>query len=173
MTVLQNTTWRTHGARSVCIVEIGGDYRGICVELQSHPVSSHGFQQSGPYSILASRNILMMERICHTSSFGAQVNPAVSIAMALTRHISFLRGIMFVISQCGGGIAGAALLYGFSFPFLCSISGNPLQRNSFIQDLSPKTRTPPEDQLPGSDDRADESDTRGRERGQRFPRWVS
>ncbi|XP_066905119.1 neurogenic protein big brain [Halyomorpha halys] len=52
----------------------------------------------------------------HSVSEGAQVNPAVSIAMALTRHISFLRGIMFVISQCGGGIAGAALLYGVTVP---------------------------------------------------------
>ncbi|KAL1123071.1 hypothetical protein AAG570_002159 [Ranatra chinensis] len=42
---------------------------------------------------------------------GAHVNPAVSFAMMITRNISILRGIMFITAQCGGGIAGAALLY--------------------------------------------------------------
>ncbi|BES92491.1 Major intrinsic protein [Nesidiocoris tenuis] len=55
-----------------------------------------------------------------TQSFGhisgAHVNPAISIAMMITRNITVLRGLMFVIAQCGGGIAGAALLYGVTLP---------------------------------------------------------
>nr|AMZ04828.1 big brain [Cimex lectularius] len=55
-----------------------------------------------------------------TQSFGhisgAHVNPSISIAMALTRNISILRGVMYVVAQCGGGIAGAALLYGVTLP---------------------------------------------------------
>lgn len=43
---------------------------------------------------------------------GAHVNPAVTVAMAVTRNITALRALMFVTAQCGGGIAGAALLYG-------------------------------------------------------------
>jgi glycerol uptake facilitator-like aquaporin len=43
---------------------------------------------------------------------GAHVNPAVTIAMGLTKNISFLRTNMFVVAQCGGAIAGAAFLYG-------------------------------------------------------------
>nr|CAD7441467.1 unnamed protein product [Timema bartmani] len=43
---------------------------------------------------------------------GAHVNPAVTVAMAVTRNVSALRAFMFVTAQCGGGIAGAALLYG-------------------------------------------------------------
>ena len=43
---------------------------------------------------------------------GAHVNPAVSLAMAVTKKISPLRACLFVIAQCGGGVAGAALLYG-------------------------------------------------------------
>lgn len=43
---------------------------------------------------------------------GAHINPAVSIAFAATKKISPLRAGMFVLAQCGGGIAGAALLYG-------------------------------------------------------------
>ncbi|XP_026682461.1 intraflagellar transport protein 81 homolog [Diaphorina citri] len=42
----------------------------------------------------------------------AHINPSVSIAMALTRNISPFKAMMFVAAQCGGGIAGAALLYG-------------------------------------------------------------
>ncbi|XP_066152864.1 neurogenic protein big brain [Euwallacea fornicatus] len=47
---------------------------------------------------------------------GAHVNPAVTIAMGAIKRISFLRTCMFMISQCGGGIAGAAFLYGVTVP---------------------------------------------------------
>nr|CAD7596180.1 unnamed protein product [Timema genevievae] len=47
---------------------------------------------------------------------GAHVNPAVTVAMAVTRNVSALRAFMFVTAQCGGGIAGAALLYGLAMP---------------------------------------------------------
>lgn len=50
--------------------------------------------------------------MCHCYVLGAQINPAVTIAMAITKNISLIRAIMFIIAQCGGGIAGAAFLYG-------------------------------------------------------------
>lgn len=43
---------------------------------------------------------------------GGHVNPAVSLAMAAIKKVSPLRASLFVVAQCGGGIAGAALLYG-------------------------------------------------------------
>lgn len=43
---------------------------------------------------------------------GGHVNPAVTVSLAVTRHVSPLRAAMFVLAQLGGGIAGAALLYG-------------------------------------------------------------
>lgn len=43
---------------------------------------------------------------------GGHVNPAVTISLAVTRRVSPLRAAMFVLAQLGGGIAGAALLYG-------------------------------------------------------------
>lgn len=49
---------------------------------------------------------------CFGHVSGAHINPAVTLAMAVTRHISPLRAAMYVTAQCGGGIAGAALLYG-------------------------------------------------------------
>ncbi|KAK3912015.1 Neurogenic protein big brain, partial [Frankliniella fusca] len=48
---------------------------------------------------------------CFGHISGAHANPAVTAAMAVTRSITPLRALMFVTAQCGGGIAGAALLY--------------------------------------------------------------
>ncbi|KYN01536.1 Neurogenic protein big brain [Cyphomyrmex costatus] len=44
---------------------------------------------------------------------GGHVNPAVSVSFALCRRISPLRSVLYVAAQCGGGIAGAAMLYGY------------------------------------------------------------
>ncbi|XP_076067533.1 MIP channel family protein big brain isoform X2 [Oratosquilla oratoria] len=43
---------------------------------------------------------------------GGHLNPAVTLALAVTRRVSPLRAAMYVLAQLGGGIAGAALLYG-------------------------------------------------------------
>lgn len=43
---------------------------------------------------------------------GAHINPAVTLAACVIRNISPMRAAMYITAQCGGGIAGAALLYG-------------------------------------------------------------
>lgn len=43
---------------------------------------------------------------------GGHVNPAVTVALACARRVSPLRAAMYILAQLGGGIAGAALLYG-------------------------------------------------------------
>lgn len=43
---------------------------------------------------------------------GAHINPAVTLAMVITKRLTFVRSTMFIIAQCGGGIAGAAFIYG-------------------------------------------------------------
>ena len=43
---------------------------------------------------------------------GAHLNPAVTVAMMLTKQLSPLRSILYICAQCGGGIAGAALVLG-------------------------------------------------------------
>ncbi|CAO1333608.1 unnamed protein product [Diamesa serratosioi] len=53
---------------------------------------------------------------CFIHISGAHINPAVTIAHFFTRLISPLRAAMYVAAQCGGGIAGAALLYGVTVP---------------------------------------------------------
>jgi len=43
---------------------------------------------------------------------GAHANPAVTMAMIIIRQISPLRALLYMCAQCGGGIAGAALVNG-------------------------------------------------------------
>merc|ERR1719384_1311363 len=43
---------------------------------------------------------------------GGHFNPAITLAMMITKRISMLRAALYVCAQCGGAIAGAALVYG-------------------------------------------------------------
>ncbi|XP_043189767.1 neurogenic protein big brain-like [Amphibalanus amphitrite] len=51
---------------------------------------------------------------CFWRVSGAHMNPAVTLAHAATRKVSPLRCLLYITAQCGGAIAGAALLYGSS-----------------------------------------------------------
>ena len=43
---------------------------------------------------------------------GSHMNPAVTVAMLVTRNVTLLRGVFYVLAQCLGGLAGAGILYG-------------------------------------------------------------
>jgi len=43
---------------------------------------------------------------------GAHLNPAVTIACMIIKKVSILRAALYVCAQCGGAIAGSALVYG-------------------------------------------------------------
>ena len=45
---------------------------------------------------------------------GGHINPAVTIAMLVTRKISLIRAFLFIIVQCLGAISGAGLIYVFT-----------------------------------------------------------
>ncbi|KAB0800545.1 hypothetical protein PPYR_06285 [Photinus pyralis] len=53
---------------------------------------------------------------CFAHISGAHINPAITVALTITKNITFIRAVMFIIAQCGGGIAGAAFLYGMTIP---------------------------------------------------------
>lgn len=50
----------------------------------------------------------MVQAICHIS--GGHINPAVTAGMMVTGKCSVLRSVLYIIMQCAGGIAGAAVL---------------------------------------------------------------
>lgn len=52
----------------------------------------------------------MVQCVGHIS--GAHINPAVTVAMLVTRNISVLRSILYIVAQCLGAIAGTGILYG-------------------------------------------------------------
>nr|AOS89749.1 aquaporin [Helix pomatia] len=45
---------------------------------------------------------------------GAHVNPAVTAAALVTRRVSIIRGVLYIIAQVIGGIVGAGILYGLT-----------------------------------------------------------
>ncbi|XP_013791159.1 aquaporin AQPcic-like [Limulus polyphemus] len=45
---------------------------------------------------------------------GAHMNPSVSLALLVTRHISMLRAGLYIVAQCVGALVGAAVLYGLT-----------------------------------------------------------
>ncbi|RZC37210.1 neurogenic protein big brain [Asbolus verrucosus] len=87
--------------------------------------ASFGASASVPLVLLATALAAGFAMTSLTQCFGhisgAHINPAVTIAMGITKNISFLRTKMFVVAQCGGAIAGAAFLYGVTVP---SYQGN-------------------------------------------------
>ena len=50
----------------------------------------------------------MVRCIGHIS--GGHINPAVTVALLVTRKISVVRAVLFVVAQCIGAMIGAALL---------------------------------------------------------------
>ncbi|XP_049548318.1 neurogenic protein big brain-like [Anopheles darlingi] len=65
---------------------------------------------------LASGMIVVVLTQCFLHVSGAHINPAVTMALAVTRKISPLRAFLYITAQCGGSIAGAAMLYGVTVP---------------------------------------------------------
>ena len=42
---------------------------------------------------------------------GAHINPAVTLSLAVTRNVTPLKAILYMVAQCTGGLLGGALLY--------------------------------------------------------------
>jgi len=49
---------------------------------------------------------------CFGHVSGAHLNPAVTVAMVVTRNLSVAKAIFYLLAQCLGSVVGAAVLYG-------------------------------------------------------------
>jgi len=67
---------------------------------------------------------------------GAHFNPAITIACAITRRVSFLRALCYVISQCGGSVVGVLLLRHLVPNPLNTLVPNPLAATRLSLDVS-------------------------------------
>ncbi|XP_050399050.1 aquaporin-5 isoform X2 [Patella vulgata] len=45
---------------------------------------------------------------------GGHMNPAVTLAKLVTRRVSIVRGVLYIIAQCLGGVLGAGILFGLT-----------------------------------------------------------
>lgn len=51
---------------------------------------------------------------CFGHISGAHINPAVTVAMVVTRKLSLAKAIFYLVAQCVGAIVGAAILLGIT-----------------------------------------------------------
>jgi len=51
---------------------------------------------------------------CFNHVSGGHLNPAVTVAYTVCRRVSLIRGLLFILFQCVGAVAGAAVLLGLS-----------------------------------------------------------
>ncbi|KAM8829706.1 lens fiber major intrinsic protein-like [Synchiropus picturatus] len=56
----------------------------------------------------------MIQSVGHIS--GGHINPAVTLAYLIGSQMSLFRAVFYVVAQCLGGLAGAAVLYGVTPP---------------------------------------------------------
>lgn len=49
---------------------------------------------------------------CFGHISGAHINPAVTVAMVVTRKLSLAKAVFYLVAQCVGAIVGAAILLG-------------------------------------------------------------
>ncbi|KAM9357918.1 aquaporin-4-like [Symphorus nematophorus] len=51
---------------------------------------------------------------CFGHISGAHINPAVTVAMVVTRKLSLAKAVFYLLAQCVGAIVGAAILFGIT-----------------------------------------------------------
>lgn len=84
----------------------------VCAAQLSWPGSPLAHQPSWLLVAFAAGMAMATLGQCFGHISGAHVNPALTLAMLCTRRVSALRAALYLLAQCGGAIAGAALLYG-------------------------------------------------------------
>ena len=92
---------------------------GCGMWLGSEPIDSMALHQSAvglpviQVSFIFGLSVAtMMWIFSHIS--GGHFNPAVTVASLITRRVSIIRGLLYIVAQMLGGVLGAAVLYGLT-----------------------------------------------------------
>lgn len=86
----------------------------LCATHLTWSGSSYVFGPSPNWIVIALTSGFTMATLvqCFGHISGGHVNPVVTLIFALTKKISPLRALFYIVAHCCGAIAGAALLYG-------------------------------------------------------------
>lgn len=104
----------------------GGD-----TKLEDVPPGSCFLQSTTLLNIALSFGLSLFVCIYFSASFsGGHINPAVSLAMFATRRISFLRGLLYTIVQCGGAACASIILKGLDTNGFTAAAGAANQVNA-------------------------------------------
>lgn len=77
----------------------------VCMDNWQQSEHSTTVQISLTFGLIIATTIWCFGRVS-----GGQVNPAITIAMFVTRRISLARAAFYIVAQCGGAMLGAGLL---------------------------------------------------------------
>ena len=114
------------------VAEFLGTFVLVLVACGTAVVTGCGTQEGGIAAYFATAAAFGLVIVAMAYSIGnisgCHINPAVSIAMLVSRKMSFKDFIFYVIAQCLGAIAGAALL-GVIFGFDCGFGANAVDPN--------------------------------------------
>nr|QKE23139.1 aquaporin 14 [Parasudis fraserbrunneri] len=97
-------------------------------------VPGPGGVSGGPlYPALSVGMVVVALSHCFGEISGAQVNPAVTVAMLATRKLDVLRALVYLAAQCAGGSLGAGALYlalPLKTPADCFVNKVPIDVNA-------------------------------------------
>nr|XP_055044746.1 aquaporin-4 [Misgurnus anguillicaudatus] len=93
------------------LAEVLGSLVFVSAVLGSLVPGSDGVSPGPIYPALAAGMATVVLGYCFGEISGAQVNPAITVALMATRKVDVFRALVYLVAQCLGGILATGLLY--------------------------------------------------------------
>ncbi|XP_051961972.1 aquaporin-4-like [Xyrauchen texanus] len=93
------------------LAEILGSLVFVSAVLGSLVPGPDGVSPGPIYPALAAGMATVVLGYCFGEISGAQVNPAITVALLATRKVDVLRAVVYLVAQCLGGILSTGILY--------------------------------------------------------------
>nr|UUB84306.1 aquaporin-1 [Carcinus maenas] len=106
---LQLATWKAVAAELVGTMLLTLVVCGSCIHLNQDAPKPTNEQIAFAVGIIV---FCVVQALGHVS--GGHINPAVTCAMLVARHVSVVRALLYIIAQCLGALAGSAILLGLT-----------------------------------------------------------